>query len=137
MPLRSEAPAGRSIVSTTDVVKIRTGSPMSDFLMNILRVRPALMLAFASRRLGVLAALGNAGATGVDEADNGGVGLAKGGTGVPRPELKIPGLIWPSPGESPGDGPGEGRPGTFRAGDNGPPFGGNPGEARGDGTPNG
>lgn len=92
MPFLSDAPAGKSTVSTTEVVEIRTGSPMSVFLMDILRDRAAFKPAFA-RRFGVLAEPGNADAVGVDEDESGGVGFAKGLMGVARPELKMPGLI--------------------------------------------
>jgi hypothetical protein len=60
------------------------------------------------RRLGVLADPGNPAAVGVDEADIGGVGFAKGLMGVARPELKMPGLICPNPGDMPGDTPPDG-----------------------------
>lgn len=140
MPFRSEAPGGRSMVSTTEVVEIKTGSPISDFLTDIFRGRPAFMLAAASK-FGVLAD-GNAPAVGVVDDEIGGVWLANGLIGVARPELKIPGLMLPRPGEAPSDG--HGLAGTCSAGDIGSPLGRpKPGEGvrlgdgRGDGTPKG
>ena len=73
MPFRRDAPAGKSIVSTTEVVEISTGSPISDFLIDILRERAAFAPALASR-FGALTVAGNAGATGVDDDERGGVG---------------------------------------------------------------
>ncbi len=81
IPFLNDAPTGSSTVSTTDVVEIRTGSPMADFLIDILRWRAALTLAPA-RRFGVLDE--KDAAVGVDEDECGGVAFAKTGGHVPR-----------------------------------------------------
>jgi len=127
IPFLSEAPAGRATVSTTDVVEIRTGSPISDFLIDIFLIRAAFRFV-PEARLGVLAE--KLDVIGVELAERGGVGFAKGEIGVPRPEDgAIPGLRGPTPGEGLGEL-------KERAGDS-EPFGGKPGEGRGEGSPSG
>lgn len=54
MPFLKEAPAGRLTVSTTDVVEMRTGSPISDFLIDIFLWRLAFKFV-PEARFGVLA----------------------------------------------------------------------------------
>lgn len=78
MPFLSDAPAGRSTVSITEVAEMKTGSEISDLLTDFLRV-PDFVRDVVLLLLKVVA-------TGVDAADSGGVefaenGAANGGTG--------------------------------------------------------
>lgn len=78
MPFLREAPAGRLIVSMTEVVEMNTGSEISYFAIDFFRRGPAFAI-------GGPAALGlKASATGVPGFETGGVLLAEnGGTGDP------------------------------------------------------
>ena len=120
IPFFSDAPGGRSTVSMTEVAEINTGSEISDFTIDFLRVP-----AFVSACVFAL----NVDTTGVEAAEMGGVALAeKGGIGEGRlrKALKL-GLGAPgdgrgdtgSPGENDGLEPlaaGDRRaPGAFRA----------------------
>ena len=89
MPLRSDASGGRSTVSITDVVEMSVGSEISCFWIDRLRVPVRLVLRKpAIEPAGAAALLGNAGTSGVEEAEIGGVELTeKGdGSGDGRPE---------------------------------------------------
>ena len=66
MPFFSDAPAGRLIVSITEVVDRKMGSDMSAFAMDFLRSVPALGMMAAAPVL-------NAGLTGVEVPETGGV----------------------------------------------------------------
>jgi hypothetical protein len=69
MPFLSEAPAGRSTVSMTEVAEMNTGSEMSCLLIDFLRIVPLLVEMLGPKDE----------ATGVVAAEIGGVELAENG----------------------------------------------------------
>ena len=109
-PFLREAPFGRLIVSITDVAEMKTGSEMSDFCIDFLRCEATLLD-------GIVPLGPKDEATGVVEAEIGGVELAENGVGDGdgRKEL-TPGLTGPGDGrgdsgkpeDNPGDKPGVG-----------------------------
>jgi hypothetical protein len=109
-PFLREAPVGRLIVSITDVAEMKTGSEMSDFCIDFLRCETTLLD-------GIVPLEPKDEATGVVEAEIGGVELAENGVGDGdgRKEL-TPGLTGPRGGrddsgklgDNPGDKPGVG-----------------------------